>query len=388
MTTSIYIVPSHAEMIYSGKKKAIVKKRHLKNYLSNSLTLVTKKNGVGYALGKIKLAKPKLIDISEFKKLQAKHLVSDSERKAWWPGAKKLYYYDIIKFDRLKTPKIVYIKPGVQTIQYMAEDVDFIKDINSYNPATLSKKVLVDDWKIVCAWYSSKKQGKKIKFTNEQILKLASQIHSELLRRGIHPGQTKISKELIKEIKKDFSKYLPIYRGTESEEGPQINLSDFTNKWKSFIIHKDFAYLVGSLPNWQKTVGDIDILIKAEPNTTLWNLFTWRVMRAYPELSDRFHFIPYDLGNWRGPFTNFVSLGDLEVSVSDLNLVEMSALNDVTDFSDFSRDPNFKKHCEQSEKEDKLVLFRPFFQEKPQHGRNVGEAYNLDSLVEVVKKTW
>jgi len=377
----LYLVPKHAELIYKGKKKAIIKRRSLRTYLRNDLELITKIKGVGYALGKIKLSPPKFLTLKEIKKLEPFHLVTDEEIKEWFPYAKKLYYYEIERFEKYDKPKIIQIKPGVQTIQHLLSE-DFIKDVESYNPSALRKKVLQDDWRIICAWYSSKKQGKKIKFSLDQILSLAKKIYQELLRRGVQPGQTKISKELIQKIKKDFSKYLPIYRGSESKEGEEIKLEDFLKKWKPFVIHKDFIQLVGSLANWEKTVGDIDILIKAEPGTTLWNLTTWRILRAYPEYQDRFHFIPYSYGNWQGPFTCHIPLGDLCVNIDQerFKRIEMS--------SDFKRDPEFKKNCLASEKEDRLIPFRPFFQEKPQHGRNVGEAYNLDSLVEVVNKTW
>jgi len=381
----LYLVPKHAELIYQGKKKGIVKRRHFRTYLRNDLELITKIKGVGYSLGKIKLSPPKYLTLKEIKKLYPLHLVTDEEIKEWFPYAKKLYYYDIEKFEKYDKPKIIQIKPGVQTIQHFLYSENFIKDIESYNPSALRKKVLQDDWRLVNIYYSRKKKGKKLKFSMEQILSLAKKIYQELLRRGIHPGQTKLSRELIQKIKKEFSKYLPIYRGSESKEGEEIKLDKFLEKWNNFIIHKDFIQLVGSLANWEKTVGDIDILIKAEPGTTLWNLATWRILRAYPEYQDRFHFIPYNYGNWQGPFTCHIPLGDLCVNIDKerFKRIEMSKQE-----IDLKRDPNFKKYCLLSEKEDKLVPFRPFFQEKPQHGRNVGEAYNLDSLVEVVNKTW
>ena len=71
--------------------------------------------------------------------------------------------------------------------------------------------------------------------------------------------------------------------------------------------------------------------------------------------------------------------------LTDLRLIEL-ARQKAKEI--LKRDPEFFRHCLVSEKEDKLIPFRPFFQEKPQHGREVGEAYNLDSLIKVVKKTW
>ena len=724
----LYLVPRHANLIYQGEKKGIVKRRHLKAYERNDLELITKIKGVGYALGKIKLSKPKEINLEEFKELYNLHKVTDKERKLWFPRAKKLYFYKILRFEKYEPPRPINIKPGVQTIQHLISE-DFVEDISSYNPSLLKRKVLMDDWRIVCfpkdtpvltprglekiqevqptldmdylrmerdyfgkiikikvdrlgtfrmtpehpvlvrkltlhthsrkktfsysaikkkglpketggwlviydepkwklakdlekddavlvpklptistpyskdlfeligwylaegfpsssssitfslnknereyaeriktiaekefnakvkiqvlekeirvkvsskafhdfcisnfsfhakdktlplwvlhaepeklellleawqkgdgcdiglyhkgstasptlayglflcylkiglvpsisysegvtnfgkftkyslafvdkprrtfveddnyfyfpirqvseepyagkvynletknhiyqvpfivhncAWYSTKKQGGKLKFSMDQILELAKKIYYELLRRGISPGKTKISREVINKIHKDFSKYLPIYRGGNSPEGEEINLKDFLKRWKSFKIHKDYIYLVGSLPNWGKTTGDIDILIKAEPGTTLWNLTTWRIMRAYPEWKDRFHFIPYSYGNWQGPFTCFVPLGDLEVSVEGpLKVIEMSKEEEKKEKYFFplsincARDPEFYRHCDQSLKEDKVQPFRPFYQEKPQHGREVGQPYTIENLIPVVNETW
>ncbi len=97
----LYLVPRHANLIYQGEKKGIVKRRHLKAYERNDLELITKIKGVGYALGRIKLSKPKEIDLEEFKELYDIHKVTEKERKLWFPYAKKLYFYKILKFEKL-----------------------------------------------------------------------------------------------------------------------------------------------------------------------------------------------------------------------------------------------------------------------------------------------
>ncbi|MHC1572274.1 MAG: ATP-dependent DNA ligase, partial [Methanosarcinales archaeon] len=54
-------------------------------------------------------------------------------------------------------------------------------------------RVLMDDWRIACAWYSSIKKGKRFKYTEEQVVGLAKKIVKELKRRGItfHPEKMK-----------------------------------------------------------------------------------------------------------------------------------------------------------------------------------------------------
>jgi hypothetical protein len=109
---------------------------------------------------------------------------------------------------------------------------------------------------------------------------------------------------------------------------------------------------VGSLANWEKTQGDIDILIKAKDPTPLIDaldsiivkmfdqkeesiadvligvqkflatdsLFLnakWRIERAFPDMSEKMHILD---DSFSGPFTNFVELSDL-VSYSRENKI-------------------------------------------------------------------
>ena len=116
---------------------------------------------------------------------------------------------------------------------------------------------------------------------------------------------------------------MPVYPGSESKRGSEIKLSDFLKRWDSFKITEDAVTLVGSLANWGKTTGDIDILVKADPDSDIYKLIEWRISRAYPEWSDRIHVLPYD--NWRGPFTSHVHLYDLVLKLKpNISLLQIS----------------------------------------------------------------
>jgi len=193
---SIFTVPSHAELILQGRKTAIVKRTNSKSFLSNELLLVTKKNGIGFALGKIKLEKGKILDTDGFKNFQSDHLISDHEKKSWFPGAKKLYYYKIASFQKYANSQIVQLKPGTQSIQNMYSD-----ELKNYETTNMSKQALADDWKIVTSWFSLDKQGKQIGQSKYMILSTASKIIKEFARRGICVATSKLSKELILESK-------------------------------------------------------------------------------------------------------------------------------------------------------------------------------------------
>jgi len=187
-------------------------------------------------------------------------------------------------------------------------------------------------------------------------------------------------------------KYLPIYPGTKPNPKSCFTLDDFLRDWSDFIVRKPFIILVGSLANWEKTYGDIDILVKAKDPTPLIDaldsiivkmfdlkeasiadtliavqkflatdsLFLnakWRIERAFPDLREKMHILD---DSFSGPFTNFVELADL-ASLSKEN----------------------KARQEMEEK--KVVLFQPIPLLKPIHGRAKGEIYSIDSVVDTIK---
>ena len=41
--------------------------------------------------------------------------------------------------------------------------LEFIRDPKNYDPKKLSNEVLADDWRIVLAWWSTKRKGGKVK---------------------------------------------------------------------------------------------------------------------------------------------------------------------------------------------------------------------------------
>ncbi len=198
--------------------------------------------------------------------------------------------------------------------------------------------------------------------------------------------------EIDPEIKNWFHNNLPIYPGGTSDEYEPLELSDFLGKWSSFAIRKPFISLVGSLANWERTEGDIDILVKAHDPSPLLDaldraivkcfemkeeqmadllilvhqfihtdsLFLntqWRIERAFPEWKNRIQILD---DSFSGPFTNFVELADL-IAVAREE----------------------KKREEMSEK--KLKLFDWFPMLKPLHGRKKGEIYSIDSVIETIK---
>ena len=147
-----------------------------------------------------------------FLKSESQHLLTQQEKKEKFPGSRKFYFYDIQNFMKFDEPKIIQLKSNTQSLQNISSNGDFAKDIISYNPIGLTKKVLQDDWRIVSGWFSARKNGRKTKATKEQIFSVASQIYFELKRKGILIKQQKYSKDLILSINKDFQESQPEYK--------------------------------------------------------------------------------------------------------------------------------------------------------------------------------
>ena len=106
----IYLVSPHAEWIANKKKSLIVK---AKRFAVKDKTFVLCDKDFAY--GHISFASsPQKINLSSFKKLAAKHKISDDERKEWWPRRRTLYSYPFT-FKPFDEKRPISVKQGTQT---------------------------------------------------------------------------------------------------------------------------------------------------------------------------------------------------------------------------------------------------------------------------------
>ena len=130
-------------------------------------------------------------------------------------------------------------------------------NVEDYDPSKLPDDVLLDDHRLVIAWYKAYKGGRLKKRTLKDIITLLKKIVKEMKNRGIqfHPEEwSDTAKELYKVAGIDISTlsdpriYITqIYREVQNGEPQELNI-----------------YLVGGLANKGVTDGDIDILIDTE----------------------------------------------------------------------------------------------------------------------------
>jgi hypothetical protein len=106
---ALVVVAPHGDLIASGAKTALVKSRR---YHMEGETLLVVQNKI--ALGTLRLAAPRPISLSIFRRLRSRHLVNEAERTRWWPTKTVFYFYDILEFRPLPTPVPVAYPRGPQ----------------------------------------------------------------------------------------------------------------------------------------------------------------------------------------------------------------------------------------------------------------------------------
>jgi len=370
----LYLEPELANAIVKKKYSAIIKDKYLRKIVDTDVVLTTDVDGRKAGIGLIKLAAPKEIDKSLFNSSYSKHGITDEQRKAWWPTMRKYYFYSVSSVFPFKQPKDVGGTDMVSDLK------DHSFQIETFDVKKLTSAQLGDYFRKVCAWYASLKNGGKIKFTKEDLIHFGKKVADEMLRRGFE-----FHKEKMKESSVEFldllgstkEHYLRINHGNTSKRGESVQLNEFLRRWDSMKLFDAGIELVGSIANNGSTTGDIDIVIKADEDSDLFQLVKWRILRAYPEYEKRLHILTY--GKWYGPFTSHVTLADIvALKPNKMQVKEMSEMERTDIEAQHVRSMN----------EDRIVPGRPFFMLKPMHGRSKDERYSIDTVLSVMNEQW
>lgn len=194
----------------------------------------------------------------------------------------------------------------------MEERNYLIKKIEGYDAGKMSNQQLADDWRYAVMFYAAIKAGGKFKYTKEQVVDVAKKIKHEIDRR-VADGKmshefnppSAAGKELLKLLA-----YTPIFHGTVSRRSSEITLEEVMARLNDFKVRSPLAWIVGSLANWERTDGDVDILINASSDEPLFKVMNFRILRAFPQsMRDRIHCLPND--DRMGPFTSCVPIYEL-----------------------------------------------------------------------------
>jgi len=134
----LYLVEPHAVSIYKGKKLLIIKSRLFD--IVDSPHILIGENAYGLLIPR------KVIQISlkTFDNLRKYHLISEEERKKWWPDRKKLFAY-LFEFYKFGQPMTYKRKEGVQTFQ---KEVLSKKETEGVPVTGDLKPYLIKPWKV------------------------------------------------------------------------------------------------------------------------------------------------------------------------------------------------------------------------------------------------
>jgi predicted nucleotidyltransferase len=306
------IILPDAEELYTGFKKAIVRSKMYNSKIDKFLYLMDR----DFCYGILKLKRPDKINLEEFKLLETKHKINEDERQKWWPYKEILYCYNFELAERYDVPKKIDLKDNSNTF---TDKWDFVKqdlieeDIKKFDPEKKSTQVLKDDWRIVNAWYSSKRRGVDVKHSLEDIINLAKMIYLELKKRGIefHPESMK---EYSKELYNKVSGKSTLKNKDLSD--PEL-LKEFTDK----RVIKDFISVVGSYAEGKQNPNDIDILIRLkEPTDYIKRAIEVRILKDL-SFCENVHFI---WGDPEGPHDTYIPLYDLKLErIKPLKIIKM-----------------------------------------------------------------
>jgi len=391
----IYLPKPHAEMIWTGEKKLIIKAKNYKNMVGKPLYYMDDE----FSYGILELKKPKQISLKEFKKLKDKHKITEQEKNKWWDGKESFYAFEFEILDRFEDPKDVEVPVGTQTFvketKFLqstpqadvrgsiindnglqpswilgkkrkngkevkissVEIVKLIEDVKNYDPSKPNNEQLADDWRIVNGWYATykKTEGKGIKFSKEDIVNLAKLIYDEIVKRV---KENRMKHEFKPEKMKPSS--LELYKIVSAKSIMMQDWRDlkFLDNLDDFIVIKDCISLIGSSVTQEHKPHDIDILIRMdEPeNSFLKRAIEVRLAKLLPEeLQDKLHFV---WGEKEGPHDSYIPLFDLQFKrIRPVKIITM-----VQDRSS------------------KIQLMEPYSPMKP-----LGSAiYDLDKFIEIL----
>jgi len=180
----LYLPKPHAEMIWKGEKKLIVKAKNYPSMINRPLYFMDKK----FAYGILKLKEPKEINLDEFEKLIEKHKVTNKKREKWWKGKKTFYAYEFDILDKFSDAKPINLPQGIQTF---IKEVKFMAETGSTNVS--GSPINIGGLQPIWVWKDKKRKKLEIEnieklnlqiFDNNELIEIHNQLH-KIYKNGI-----------------------------------------------------------------------------------------------------------------------------------------------------------------------------------------------------------
>jgi len=224
----IQLRPPHAGMVATGMKTMIIDDRLYKN--TNGKFFYFMENGL--CLGILRLKMPDKLTLEQFKEMEEKHRINNSEREKWWGNKEVLYGYNFDVVEIFETPQLVLSdkdNPDTFIKDFkLLDNQSLLQNPTEYNSA--KSLDVAQDWNIVASLFSMLNNGGKTQYSNDVLVNLAKQIYDEALIRNLA-----------------FSKKMPSFSKLlydKVSKGDQFTLESI-NKFQDITLIKDFIALSG-----------------------------------------------------------------------------------------------------------------------------------------------
>jgi len=332
VSTAMYLPAPHSELLASGKKTAVVKARNFKAPVSNFVKFCDRNRVYGF----VRLEEPEPIDVEEFQRLAEQHRITDEERYAWWPSAKKLWYYPVREVINLSQPRKIRLPKGAQTFVSLDDLQPAFATLPIVSTTELKIaspiELLILHARSHAAYFDKP----------EKALELHSRVVSEMVKRGMeHRYETEMDR-------RSFSL-------------EYASLQDFLASLPETVVTEpDKVLLVGS--TIVSGFGhDVDLLQRVYRDPR----FEFRLLRALPpELASRIQILDADEGGYSARAT----LYDKGYIKRDLTYAaELS----------FALKEEAKREALQSRKENRIEPFRFFAMQKTYAGYHKREYFDV-----------
>jgi DNA adenine methylase len=375
-----YLIPPHGELIFKGKKKAIVKKAKLDKMMQMGILSSGKR-----AYGFMRTYEPEEIGLEEFNKREDEHRVTEAEvMEADGNGLnleqKKFWYYKIRDFFPFEEPRKIDIPQGIQRQ---------VQSVRFFESTFLPK-----DWDIQ-------------KLSNAELIKLHSEIHEEAVefsqetKKPPHEGIIDRHTLILEEMRRRGLEHRPVteldrlsmkfFTERKVDFNEVVKLSDLMALWQEgFDVRQPFLSFVGGscVSGWGEDI-DIHINWPASDEKFL-DAVNFRLQSFLPpEMKEKVHLV----ADYRGPFTNYIPFATLQVKMIPPEKRKLMKMAEAVLSKEYLREQRVtdlekKRQADESRKKDSLELFRFFTQVKGRKGFRQPEAFTLDDTIELVKKLW
>ena len=182
--------------------------------------------------------------------------------------------------------------------------------------------------------------------TKDQVKRYYELVVAEMKRRGMHTTELGA----------------PVYSIRDKPMGQPVTVDDLKALYSEpIVLREGVIKVVGGIPNWGSSKGDIDIMIDLPPDTpeSILHPIRFRLGRAVsPDLSWRLQFLDPSNNQLMGPFTNHLTLYDL-VLVPHHRFVEMSGTIELLTFVPVPKTSVGYHEGEVTEIEQVVARFKP-----------------------------